>query len=258
VKTGLISDIHEDLSGLVRSLEQLRKSGCSEIICLGDIAGYSSPHFRFSRTRNASECMRVIREKCSLVIPGNHDLFACRKVPASNPGFDYPPGWYELDFTTREELGDNRIWLYEDTEAPNNLSEEDKRYLSGLPEYRIIKRNDLKILLSHHLYPDLTGSSTRLLPDPELERSHLNFMDNSGIDISFFGHNHVEGLWLISGEGACFMDKIDINKYEGPIAVGLPCIANGRNTPGYAVMDIESGIIESYRLYKYRTRFLNL
>lgn len=258
MKTGLISDIHEDLIGLIKSLGQLRKAGCSEVICLGDIAGYSSPHFRFSRTRNASGCVSAVRENCSLVIPGNHDLFACRKVPVSNPGFEYPQGWYNLDFDARKELGGDTIWLYEDTEAPGNLNEQDKSYLSGLPEYRIIERGNRKIILSHHLYPDFTGSSKRLLPDPELEKSHLNYMTENGIDISFFGHNHVEGLWLIMDGKAMLSDKICINKYKVPIAVGLPCIANGRNTPGYAIMDMESGIIESYRLNRRRTRFFNL
>jgi len=103
MRIGFISDIHEDLHGLKRALDILGKWKCDEIICLGDIAGFSYPHYRHENNRNASECLRLVKESCSIVIPGNHDLYACRKIPEMNPGFSYPDNWYDMDFTSRKQ-----------------------------------------------------------------------------------------------------------------------------------------------------------
>lgn len=250
--TGFVSDIHEDIKSLEKAFRILDKLNCDEVICLGDISGYSSPYLRYENKRDASGCLRIVKENCSVIIPGNHDLYACRKIPENNHGFEYPADWYDLDFAERKSLAGNSIWLYENEEE-TNYTDEDKEFIKGLPEM-VIKENDrFRILLSHHLYPDLTGSSMRLLPDRNLELSHLEFMKENDCRLSFFGHNHVEGIWVIS------QDKSRITKNtkvpDNIIAVSLPCISRGTNLPGLSWFDSSGNMISSQNLEPKIKRF---
>ena len=81
MKIGIISDIHEDIVSLKYIFKTFEKRRCDEIICLGDIVGFVGNYFYFSATRNASECLRLVRANCSHVLAGNHDLFAIKKLP---------------------------------------------------------------------------------------------------------------------------------------------------------------------------------
>lgn len=253
---GFISDIHEDVKSLERALKILKEKGCDKIMCLGDIAGYSSEHFSYNKSRSARECLQVIREVCSVIVTGNHDLYACRRIPESYTGFDYPDHWYELDIEKRKALAGNRIWLYEGGESEDDLGEADKEFLRTLPEFYTIKPGRDDYLLSHHLYPDLTGSSTRLLPDGYLRQAHMRFMKQAQYKISFFGHNHVEGLWVVNDQAMTIMEKVSVFEMDGPVAFGVPCVANGPNKPGVACYDTASGIIESYPIYPFYKRIL--
>ena len=257
MKIGFISDIHEDLPGLQRALSILEKKGCTEIICLGDIAGYSFPYFKYDEQRDASACLDLVRNTCSLVLPGNHDLYASRKIPEAKSDFIYPSGWYDLDFKVRQEQAAGKIWLYEDSELESNLSDDDKNYLSGLPEFIVRDTEGIRIMLSHYLYPDLTGSSTRFLPDDSLIRSHLNFMNEHGCELSFFGHCHVDGLWCIRDEYSCIKKSIRIKKKKKALlGFGMPCIANGSIEPGIVVYDTKTGLIKNFSLYSSIKRLL--
>jgi predicted phosphodiesterase len=135
MKIGFIADIHEDLPSLKKAFKLLEKKGCEELICMGDICGYSFPYYHYQKDRDASTCLELVRKKCQIIIPGNHDLHAARKTPLSNPGFDYPDDWYEMDFEVRKKLAKGKIWLYEDTELESNFSEADKDFIRGLPEF---------------------------------------------------------------------------------------------------------------------------
>lgn len=240
--TGFVSDIHEDLKNLEKAFRILYGLNCDEVICLGDISGFSTNYLPYERERDASNCLKLLRDNCSIIIPGNHDLFACRKIPVNNPGFDYPDDWYSLDITTREATAENKIWLYEKDEAETNYSEEDKEFIRSLPEMRMIDIDGIKTLLSHHLYPDISGSSTRLLPDGDLELGHLKFMQENDCRLSFFGHNHVEGIWEISENSSKIKSRISVS--ENLTAVGLPCISRGSNIPGISWFDSSRGIIQ--------------
>lgn len=254
---GIISDIHEDIKGLEKALKILEKKGSHEIICLGDIAGYSFPHFRHHKKRDASGCLALVRQTCTLVIPGNHDLYACRKTPEANPGFIYPDGWYELDFLSRQKLAGDKIWLYEDTELESNYTESDKEYIASLPEFSLRVIDVEQILFSHYLYPDLSGSSRNLLPDIELIESHLKFMIEQNCKLSFFGHSHVEGLWFFQDDDISRKRKVSLDINHKPSGIGVPSAVNGRNDPGIVTFDTGSGSIESFNLYPALKRFLS-
>ncbi len=60
----LISDIHSNLEALTAVLRDTVARGVSEIYCLGDIVGYGP---------DPEPVIDLVRERCSVVLRGNHD-----------------------------------------------------------------------------------------------------------------------------------------------------------------------------------------
>jgi len=89
MKIGLISDIHEDILSLEQAFRFFSSEKCDQIFCLGDIVGFALPFFKYIETRNANECINLIKKNCDETVIGNHDLFAIKKVPEHKFGFDY-------------------------------------------------------------------------------------------------------------------------------------------------------------------------
>ncbi len=61
----IISDIHGNLPALEAVLADIDEKGLKRIICLGDAVGYGP---------SPVECVDLIRERCEIVICGNHDV----------------------------------------------------------------------------------------------------------------------------------------------------------------------------------------
>jgi len=248
MKLGILSDIHEDFHSLRKAMSQLEKKDCDELICLGDIAGYSAPYFDYQDTRSANLCWEIIKKNFKYIVPGNHDLYASRSIPRSNPGFSYPANWYNLPFNQREELGSGKVWLYEPHELESDLSDENKEYIQNLPDQPVINVDGRQILLSHYLFPDLSGSGCILPPTINLYRSHLDFLKTTKASFALFGHCHPEGLLVYQNR-----DK-KLIKFGKSIAckeesiIGVPCTANGRNIPGYSILDTDNLKIRTYSL----------
>ena len=256
MKIGFIADIHEDLPSLKKALNLLERKGCEELVCMGDICGYSYPYYNHKKDRDASACLKLVRKECKIIIPGNHDLHASRKTPVSNPGFDYPDDWYEKDFKVRQKLAKGKVWLYEDDELESNYTENDKDFIRSLAEFVFTEIDGKKILLSHYIYPDFTGSSTRSIPDTALINRHISYMDENECKLSFFGHSHVEGNWIIQKDSIKRNKSVNLGKLKGICGIGLPCTVRGRNNPGISTYDSGTSIIESYPLYPKLRRWL--
>jgi hypothetical protein len=64
VKRAIISDVHGNLEALQAVLEDIDREQVDAIVCLGDIVGYGP---------NPCECVKLVRDRCGLVILGNHD-----------------------------------------------------------------------------------------------------------------------------------------------------------------------------------------
>lgn len=256
MKLGIISDIHEDFSNLQKALSLLERKGCDRLVCLGDVAGYAEPFFDYYPNRSASKCWDMVFQSCSYVIPGNHDLFAIRKIPQSNPGFDYPAEWYKLPLDQRISLSEKKIWLYEPEELPTDLPAISKSKISGLPEHLIINPFRQNILLSHYLYPDLSGSGTGFLPNRELASSHARFMEEKEAGLSLFGHCHPQGLLVLQRQTFQTLSFNRNYSFQAGDAIGVPCIADGRNIPGVAVADLKNNTIKAYPLRNLIKRIL--
>lgn len=61
----VISDVHGNLQALEAVLADIDARGIERIWCLGDTVGYGA---------QPVECLRLVRERCELVLAGNHDL----------------------------------------------------------------------------------------------------------------------------------------------------------------------------------------
>lgn len=70
MKIAIISDIHGNLEALKATIKDIEKKQVDQIICLGDtIAKGIHPH----------ECIKLIKEKCHIVIQGNTDEYFSKK-----------------------------------------------------------------------------------------------------------------------------------------------------------------------------------
>ena len=65
----LISDIHGNIDALEAVLNDIKGQEVDEIVCLGDIVGYGGA---------PAECLKLVRERCSVTVMGNHDEFLVR------------------------------------------------------------------------------------------------------------------------------------------------------------------------------------
>ena len=189
MKLGVLAGIHEDVIRLKRAFEILHQAGCEVIACLGDIVGYSVPYYGFLNSRDAHQAVQLVKRYCQHVVAGNHDLYAVRKVSTHQKVFEYPANWYALDWVTRHELSQGRVWLYAE-ELPALLTPEDEAYLRTLPEFLAVTVDGMRLMLSHYAYPDLLGDSVSF--DPALAENltqHPHFMREHGCSVDFSGHD---------------------------------------------------------------------
>ena len=66
MKIAIISDIHGNLEALKATFEDSNKKLVDKIICLGDI---------IAKGTHSKECIKLIKEKCDIVIQGNTDQY---------------------------------------------------------------------------------------------------------------------------------------------------------------------------------------
>lgn len=220
MKLGLITDIHEQTSSLERVLLLAQTLGCDEMACLGDITGFDPDLYPPDAARSPSTCIRLVRENCRWVVAGNHD----REVPAMNPG----------------------------------LTDEDRDYLTSLPESLIIHTGVSKILISHYLYPDFTGSSLKFV-------RHLNQLDGlydylamADVKLAFAGHDHPAGVgfgypapyhWTSRIRRAFHYMPFHRYELDGQLMVCLlPALASRSGRPGFSVWDADSRTLDVIQL----------
>ncbi|HGY55989.1 MAG TPA: metallophosphatase family protein, partial [Caldithrix abyssi] len=67
MKIAFISDVHGNLEALTTALEHIDKDDVDQLVCLGDVVGYGP---------NPNECVEIVRDRCNVVLMGNHDYAA--------------------------------------------------------------------------------------------------------------------------------------------------------------------------------------
>ena len=139
MRIAIITDIHEDYHHLKNVIYKIEKQSCYEIICLGDISGYSIPYYKYHHHRSAHDCLQLLKDKCSTIIVGNHDLHAAKIIPEISPQFEFPKDWYEMDYLQRKTFSDNKIWLHEKDDLDPLYTKDDILFLQQQSQLAVKK-----------------------------------------------------------------------------------------------------------------------
>ncbi len=248
MKLAFISDIHEDLVSLRKAMRKIEKLGCDQVVCLGDISGYGVPYFDHFDTRDASECLKMIRENCSIVLGGNHDLSSAKVIPTNNGGFHYPVNWYYLDYHQKKEFSKGAVWLYEQEELDPLYTQEEKLFVSKVPEFDVINTGSVNILVSHYIFPNLTGSRSGFYYDREDFDQHLEFMKEHDCMFSFSGHEHPHGFVKVTHQvlNQFGFERALLRPERTSIVV--PAIAKGRKPNGFLIFNSENLEINAVKI----------
>lgn len=240
MKIAFISDIHEDIVSLKLAIEQISKLNCDEIICLGDIVGFQPEFYPYSDSRNASECLSIVKSNCSVIIAGNHDLFPTKRIPEISGRFKFPENWYELSAEERIKHSKGKIWQYDEMDIDTNLSESDLNFLASLPEYVVKEIDGINFMFTHFLYPDITGVSMFHLKKSNETNEHFDFMTENNCQIGFSGHFHIPGCVLATKTKLKFkrFGRYKLNQKAHWIV--SPCIADGNGRNGFMVFDTKT------------------
>lgn len=245
MKLGFITDIHEDIQNLEKALSILSDEKCDTIVCLGDIVGFTIPFYRYIETRNAEECVRLVKENCSVVVTGNHDLYAIKKIPNHKFGFDYPDNWYDLEYEIRAKKSRNKIWLYEDSELKCSLSDNAKEFLNELKEVEVREFDDIKFLLSHFCCPDFSGSAIYFPSEPFHLAKHFDFMKEKNCAVSISGHGHPEGTIIVDQNKFSLKGFGTYKLSEDHQWLVIPCVARTSRLNGVSVLDTSAREIKT-------------
>lgn len=198
MKLAFISDIHEDIVSLRLAISLLEKHKPDKIICLGDICGFNPLYYRYFEQRNASECVRIIKQNCDVIIAGNHDYHASKTLPEISPDFDFPENWYEMDYFQKQKIANGKLWNYDYSELNPMLSHEDITYLSTLKQFHLLDTEMGKLLMSHYIFPNLSGMETNYCKTTTDYIPHFDFMKTHQAKLTVAGHAHASRLICVS------------------------------------------------------------
>jgi predicted phosphodiesterase len=237
MKIAFISDIHEDIVSLRIALSNIEKLACDKIVCLGDICGYSPFYYKYHNERNAHECLSIIKQNCEIIISGNHDYFASESLPELSPNFNFPENWYELDYFQKQSIANSKLWDYESSELNPKISYQDKEFLAGLKQFQSLKSENAEILLSHYIYPNLSGMESNYCKNISDYQKHFDFMLKQNSKISIVGHAHPSKLYYISKKQ---INKKNFGKsfeIDTEMIILCPAIARGSFKQAFLVFD---------------------
>lgn len=249
MKIAIISDIHEDILSLKAALKNIEKHRVDQIVCLGDISGYSVPYYDHLDTRDAHECLKLVRSNCSHVILGNHDMHAARIIPGSSSIFDYPENWHQLDYQVKKKMAMDKIWLHEENDIDPLYSGEDLEYLRSLPEYVVMSTTMGNILFSHYVYPNLSGAGKSFFTYADEFKKHFEFIQEKNCKVSFFGHTHIIGLLKVMPKSIKNLGFRKAASLSANNAISVPSIALNGKRNGFCIFDVKEEKVQSFRIF---------
>ncbi len=248
MRIAILSDIHEDIEQLEKVFDQIDELGIDLNVCLGDIMGFSNTYYSYESSRDASACLQLTRARCEVVIPGNHDLSACKRVPKHSRVFEYPDDWYEMDIETRNRISGEKLWMHEDDLDPG-LGGDELDYLSGLPEFQSLELDGNLIMFSHYAYPNLSGMKKEFYTWKDEFNEHFEMMNDLNCKIAFAGHAHPEGMYRVVKNKISHIpfDKwIKLKKL--PVLFTVPAVNREGNRSGFCLLDTEFNELSAVRL----------
>ncbi len=257
MRIAIISDIHEDIESLKKALCMIEREKCDQIICLGDILGFPYLRAKYEKTRDASACIQLIKQNCSEVVLGNHDIFHLRKIPTHLNGFTFPSDWYELTAEEKNIRSKGKVWNYAD-DSTTILNADDFAFLSQRPEYVIKTAGDHQLLFSHFVFPSFTAYVSTFYDEGKKLQAHFEFMQQNGCRISICGHMHMEGMGIFNAPDDGFISQLfpgfnyfsfGEKKIKNKVCtITIPALADNGQVNGFAIYDTASMIISSISL----------
>ena len=229
MRLAILSDIHEDYERLQRIIVKAEARGYDKLICLGDISGFSLPYYKYDNSRNASACLSLIREKCDIILAGNHDLHAAGTEP-------------ELP----DVLAGKESWQHEMDLDPG-YSDEEKSFLAGLPLFSVMPIPGGKILLSHYVYPNLSGFIKGIHTNSEEFRAHFEFMQQHKCGISFTGHAHPSGFYRVRPGDLKHYHRRSVKIDSLPAIIGIPPATRNQDHSSFCIFDAISHRLQVFK-----------
>jgi predicted phosphodiesterase len=162
----IISDIHSNLEALLAVLDDIKKRGIQEIICLGDIIGYGP---------NPKECIDLARQ-FKLTILGNHDEAALwsEQTEYFNPLARDAVEWTRTVLEDpKDSFHNNRRWSFLG-ELQRTYSENSCLYVHGSPRRPV----------REYIFPEDIANSAKM-SDIFARVEH----------VCFIGHTHMPGIF---------------------------------------------------------------
>ena len=257
MRIAFVTDVHEDIVSLQKALRLIEREKCDQIICLGDITGYPYLRGKYESTRDLAACIALIRQNCSLVVLGNHDLFHLQRFPKHTAGFRFPADWYALAPEEKLLAAGDKVWNYSD-DYPVVLTDKDAAYLENLPEFAFRDFGGLKLLISHYVYPNFSGYMLAGRNEGKRILSHFRYMREHSCSLSIFGHLHIEGIGLHyePGEGIIsrFVNGFDYYSFgekrirNKACSISIPALADNGQVNGFAIFDTDQNTINALSL----------
>ena len=207
-KIALLGDVHATLPALEAVLAHAHIQGVTAIWNIGDFLGYGA---------FPNEVVQRLRDEGALSILGNYDIKVLR-FPAKGKKW------------RKNKLPEKYLafqWAY------NNLSKENRRYLSALPEERRLELAGRRVLITHG---SPASNEEHLLPDtPEERLRELARMAEAEIIIC--GHSHRP-----------FVRAVERVVFINTGSVGRPDDGDPRSC--YALLEVEGGVfnVQHFRL----------
>ncbi|MEL7170165.1 MAG: metallophosphoesterase family protein [Bacteroidota bacterium] len=155
MRLALFSDVHANLHALEAVLHHIDRAGADCVACLGDLVGYNA---------DPQPCLDLIRERCDIVVQGNHDA-----AVATGIGIEYLPR-------------DGQAAAHLHRKA---LNDDDLAYLAGLP---LVDRIDVGTFV--HASPERPADWQRL----ESHWAIKNQFDHFETPLCFLAHSHLPGV----------------------------------------------------------------
>lgn len=166
MKIAVISDIHGNMDALNSVLEKIKQKECDKIFCLGDIA-LAGPEPK----ETIKKIKELIETEDFTIIQGNTDKML------SVFSFDTYNSILNKDTVMGAAyLADSQL-----------LNEEEKKFLSKLPQQQEIELFGIKILLVHG---SPRKNDENIFPNMKIEEVET-IIKGTNADIIFCGHTHM-------------------------------------------------------------------
>jgi predicted phosphodiesterase len=160
MRIAIISDIHSNLEALTSAFEIIDQYSVDTVICLGDIVGYGA---------NPNECVELVRQRCDIVIKGNHEDAV-------------------LDINKAEQFTDNArsaiLW------TRNEITEENLVYIRSLS---FVHQSNEALFV--HASPCEPAEWNYIFEEDTAARAFGCFSES----LCFIGHTHMPAIFSING-----------------------------------------------------------